>query len=118
MATDTSTILSHFTLDDLGFLRREGSAKQRGEARCSQKLCFTAVDIMPLAAVLYELSLRDDCYFVKLDAKPRKNGMIRGRCFVTTPAAVGALWQKYKVTEHLMCNVQDDDFTVQFRKKR
>jgi hypothetical protein len=108
-------VLSHFTRDDRGFLVRPCPAGRRGDAYCQKKLCFTATAVEPVAEILYELSLRDDCHMVKLDAAPGRHGMVRGRCFLTGEAAVGELWRRYKVTDHVLCTVQDDDFTKGYR---
>ncbi len=59
----------------------------------------------PLAALLYELSLRDDCWYVKLDSFHRtKNGIIRGRCFLTDAEAVAELWTIHKHTDVVTCS--------------
>jgi hypothetical protein len=110
-----SGILSHFTLDERGFLVRPCPARARGEAPCPKKLCFTATAVEPIAEILHELSLRDDCYMVKVDAAPGRHGMVRGRCFLTTPEAVGEIWRRYKTTDRVLCTVQDDDFTKDYR---
>jgi hypothetical protein len=80
-----------------------------------RKLCIVATDQTALIELLYELSLRDDCYFVKYSTKP-KDGMYLGRCFLTTDAAAGKLWSELKVHPKSMCTIQDDDFTESFRQ--
>lgn len=97
-----------------GFLRRDGPARAAGNY-CNKKLCFTSTAIEPMARVLYELSLRPDCYWVKLDEQVGRHGMVRGRCFLTTEAAVAELWKRFKVTDTVLCTIQDDDFTSEYR---
>ena len=63
-----------------------------------------------------DLSRRPDCWFVKLDRQIGRHGMVRGRCFLTTPEAVAEVWRTYKVTDHVLCTVQDDDFTAPQRQ--
>jgi len=78
------------------------------------KLCFVATDRNLLADILLELSERSDCYAVKYSVEPR-GGMYLGRCFMLEENAVGELWQTFKRHPRLMCTIQDDDFTAQFR---
>lgn len=104
-----------FDVDDRGFLVRDGPARARGEQRCHEKLCFTAVDVDRLAAVLHELGQREDCWFVKLDAELGRHGMTRGRCFPTSAEAGVAMWKRHEVTDHVRCTIQDDEFTVHHR---
>jgi hypothetical protein len=63
-----------------GFLVRDGPARAAGQ-HCNKKLCFTSTTIEPMARPLYELSLRPDCFWVKLDERVGPHGMVRGRCF-------------------------------------
>lgn len=98
-----------------GFLRRDGPARAAGRYS-NKKLCFTSTSLEPMARLLYELSLRPDCFWVKLDEKVGPHGMVRGRCFLVTDAAVGGFWNRYKVTDTVLCTIQDDDFTEQYRE--
>ncbi len=96
------------------FLFRHGKGRSEAGTFSQKKLCFVATDVHLLAEVLYELSERDDCHFVKFSTHP-KAGMHLGRCFLQGEHAVGTLWQHYKCHPRLMCTVQDDNFTVAFR---
>lgn len=107
---DRADPMSAFEPDGRGFLVRRGPAADRGEAKCEKKLCFTSTSLAPMAAVLYELSLRSDCWYTKFDATVGTHGMVRGRCFLTSEAAVIEVWRTYKVTDDLLCTVQDDEF--------
>jgi hypothetical protein len=80
-----------------------------------KKLCFTATDQEVLAGVLAELADRPDCYKVKYTVKPR-DGMYLGRCCLLNDEEAGKLWRKYKPHPRMMCNIQDDDFTLPFRQ--
>ena len=93
---------------------RDGPAREAGRYS-NKKLCFTATSVEPMARLLYELSLRPDCFWVKLDEKVGAHGMVRGRCFLATEGAVGELRNRYKVTDTFLCTIQDDDFTGQYR---
>ena len=64
---------------------------------------------------LSELADRPDCYYVKYSIEPR-DGMYLGRCFLLHDQEVGTLWREYKKHPRMMCNVQDDDFTLPFRQ--
>jgi len=96
------------------FQIRNGRGRRPDVAYSNKKLCFVATDQQFLAALLRELSDREDCYFVKFTTAP-KDGMYLGRCFLLNDSTVGELWQQYKVHPRLMCTVQDDDFTSAFR---
>jgi DNA-3-methyladenine glycosylase I len=98
-----------------GFWVRYGPAHERGGRACQKKLCLTSTRVEPMAQILYELSLRDDCFFVKLDRKPGPHGMVRGRCFLTDERAVGVAWLRLKETDEVLCTIQDDDFTKPLR---
>ncbi len=110
-----SYVIDEFTLDDRGFLTRDGPACHRGEAYCEKKLCFTSTSVEKLATLLYKLSQRDDCFFVKLDSEVGSHGLVRGRCFLTSEQAVGHLWAKYRVSDVGLCSVQDEEFTARHR---
>jgi hypothetical protein len=85
--------------------------------RCFQKkLCFVATDQALLADVLGKLAERPDCYYVKYSVHPR-DGMYLGRCFLTDPDEVGAVWAEYKGHPRLLCSVQDDEFVARFRPR-
>ncbi len=112
---ESTTTFPEFTPTPNGvFLFRHGKGRREGGEYSNKKLCFVATDVEFLAGALYELSERDDCYFVKFTTHP-KEGMYLGRCFLHGEQAVGTLWQHYKCHPRLMCTVQDDDFTVAFR---
>ena len=113
---DDNDIESQFSPSHGGvFMERSGPARQ-ADKQCSQrKLCLVATDRNALARLLYDLSMRDDCYYVKYSTKPR-DGMFLGRCFLTTDAAAGQLWAELKPHPKFMCSIQDDDFTESFRQ--
>jgi hypothetical protein len=95
-------------------LERHGPA-QHDKAVCSQrKLRLVANDRNALIDLLYDLSERDDCYYVKYSTKP-KNGIFLARCFLTTDAATGNLWAELKPHPKFICTIQEDDFTKGFR---
>lgn len=73
-----------------------------------------ATDKEFLMDLLYEFSLDEKCYFVKLSENSRE-GMFLGRCFLLDDETVGAYWAKFKAHPKVLCNVQDDDFTKPFR---
>lgn len=97
-------------------MQRFGRGRTPEATYCNKKLCIVATDVEFLASLLYDLSERDDCYYVKYSIKPR-DGMYLGRCFLMNEEAVGKLWRELKPHAKLMCSVQDDDFTAQFRNR-
>ncbi|MCJ2512497.1 MAG: hypothetical protein LN409_03990, partial [Candidatus Thermoplasmatota archaeon] len=96
------------------FMRRWGAGLRPGVKFSQHKLCFVAADRTLLAETLLELSRRSDCYGVKYSVQP-KDGMYLGRCFMLEDSVVGELWQRFKRHPRLMCTVQDDELTAQFR---
>lgn len=101
--------------DNPKFLCRDGVASGSGATYSHRKLCFSCTDRDLLARHLYQLSKRPDCFFVKF-ATSAKGGMYLGRCFLTTEAAVGDVWARYKKHPSMHCTVQDDEFIRRFRK--
>jgi hypothetical protein len=99
------------------FMLRRGPDKDAPEEqRLNMKLCLTATDQELLAEVLFELSDHPRCRAVKFSVEP-KDGMYLGRAFINDADELGRLWQKYKRHPRLMCSIQDDDFTMQYRPK-
>src|SRR5690348_7315199 len=75
-----------FHLRALGrFMDRTGPLG-RDAPYSNKKLCIAATDLRLLADMLYGLSLRPDCAFVKYGTYQR-DGMYLGRVFLATDAA-------------------------------
>jgi putative acetyltransferase len=83
----------------------------------SQKLCLVATDAAFLIDLLYGLSLRADCIYVKYGTFAHE-GMYLGRCFLQSAAATAELCQQLKSHARLMVSVQDDDFFNPYREPR
>jgi putative acetyltransferase len=83
----------------------------------SKKVCLVATDVQLLMEVLYCLSQREDCFFVKYGTVAR-DGMYLGRCFLATDEAASELCQELKGHPRLMVSLQDDDWFARFRHKR
>ena len=98
------------------FMHIQGPAKLAGVLYSNHKVCIAATDQMALAKLLYDLSLREDCYYVKYSTMPR-DGMYLGRCFLTTDDAVGKLWATLKSHPKFLTSIQNDDFTKPYRQK-
>jgi hypothetical protein len=81
----------------------------RNSVAAQKKVCFVVTDKSFLVDLLYRLSLRDDCHFVKYSVHPR-DGMYLGRCFLTSDTAAGHLCAEYKSHPKLMVTIQDDEF--------
>jgi len=96
------------------FLCKDGPARIRGEKHCNIKVCFACTDQDFLIRLLVKLSEENDCFWVKYSIKPR-DGMYLGRCFFTNEEKVGQTWAKYHFHPKLFCNVQNDDFTGDYR---
>jgi hypothetical protein len=95
-------------------MARDGAAS-RSSAPSQKKLCFVATDRAFLVSVLYELSLRPDCWWVKYSVTPR-DGMYLGRCFMTSDQGAGRLCREYKAHPKLMVAIQDDEFFAAYRQ--
>ena len=80
----------------------------------NKKVCLAATDRRFFVNLLYDLSLRDDCYYVKYSTHPR-DGMYLGRCFMRTDQAAAQLCQDLKRHPKLLVTIQDDDFFSAFR---
>lgn len=115
-ANKTADIFEKFEpyMNGVFMLRRGPDAPGDAAPPSNKKLCLTATDQTLLAEVLLELSAHPRCRAVKFSAKP-KDGMYLGRAFINDDAELGRLWQKYKRHPRLLCSIQDDDFTAQFR---
>ena len=108
-------MVDHFELKG-SYLCKDGKARARTEVHSNKKLCFVATDKNFLMELLLELAQLEECYFVKLKDSPR-DGMYLGRCFFTKDELVGQFWAKYKLHPKVMCNIQDDDFSQEFRNQ-
>jgi hypothetical protein len=97
------------------YMIRRGPA-HAGDPRSpvNKKLCFTATDREALIRELDALAGRPECFFVKYSIAPR-DGMYLGRAFFTDANLLGKLWTSYRSHPRLMCSVQDDDWTLQYR---
>jgi hypothetical protein len=108
----------HFEANRNVYRARDGKGRDRtrsDQPHSNRKLCFVATDKDFLVRLLYDLSLRDDCYFVKYSADAR-DGMYLGRAFFLDDTTAGGLWAEYKKHPKLMCSLQDDDITDGFRR--
>ena len=82
--------------------------------RSDKKVCLVATDPEFLADLLYGLSLRQDCFYVKYGMVAR-DGMYLGRCFLATDEAASLLCQELKGHPRLMVSLQDDAWFANFR---
>jgi len=113
--TDLEQVESQFEPSQGGvFMRRWGAGRNNSVSYSQRKLCFVATDKAFLAHLLLDLSRQPDCYAVKYSTQPR-DGMYLGRCFLLHARRVGELWHQFKSHPKLMCTVQDDEFTEEFR---
>jgi putative acetyltransferase len=85
-----------------------------GAAHSDKKVCLVATDPAFLIDVLYGLSLREDCYYVKYGTIARE-GMYLGRCWFQTDRAAAELCNAFKGHARLMASIQDDTFFQDFR---
>ena len=98
------------------FMARDGPARDPEASFCNKKLCFAATDLAFLAQLLAELGEDPQAYFVKFSTRPR-DGMYLGRCFFIDARSVGKAWAEYKNHPKVFCNVQDDDFSIEWREQ-
>jgi putative acetyltransferase len=106
-----------FTLAPSGRFRERYGPRSRDGVRSNKKVCLVATDPEFLADLLYGLSLRQDCFYVKYGMVAR-DGMYLGRCFLATDEAVSLLCQELKGHPRLMVSLQDDAWFVNFRDHR
>ena len=104
-----------FALVSSGRFRERLGPLGKGVAFSSKKLCFVATDPAFLIELLYGLSLRKDCFYVKYGMIPRE-GMYLGRCLLETDQAVSELCQELKGHARLMVSLQDDAWFNSFRE--
>ena len=105
---------SEFTPSNGGnFMERFGPIG-RGGQHSEKKVCLTATDQDFLIRFLYEVSLREDCYYVKYSTRPR-DGMYLGRCFLAADSSAARLCQELKAHPKFLVSIQDDEFFNQFR---
>jgi hypothetical protein len=95
------------------FMERFGPVGE-GNPHSEMKVCLVATDREYLVRFLHELSLREDCYYVKYSTRPR-DGMYLGRCFLETDADAAMLCQHLKAHPKFFVTLQDDGFFAGFR---
>jgi hypothetical protein len=102
------------------FRCRRGPAHDGGDAPCRWKLCITATDEQYLVELLYKITQRDDCFFVKYSpsGSPKcRDGMFLGRVFLTSEEKIGELWRELRTDSKLMCSIQDDIAIESYRSR-
>ena len=114
-------IVEKFESTENGIFRFiRGPANKPGEhSPCNWKLCLTATDEEYLVKILYEISQREDCFFVKYSpshSPKSRDGMMLGRIFLTSQQKIGELWRELYSDKKLMCSFQDDDVAERFRR--
>lgn len=113
-ATPSPPHLDAFELTACGSYRFRYGPVGRGAAHSKKKVCLVATDRPFLVGLLHELSLRDDCFYVKYSTYARE-GMLLGRVFMITDDAAGRLCEELKSHPKLFASIQDDDFFAPFR---
>lgn len=98
-----------------GAFRERFGPPGKGAPYSQKKLCLVATDAAFLVDLLYGISQRSDCHYVKYGTK-RRDGMVLGRCFFTTDEASAELCHALKGHPKLMVTVQDDDFFNAYRE--
>lgn len=98
-----------FTLTPDGVFLQRDTRRDKHQRFSNKKVCLVATDVAFLADLLYGLSRRADCSFVKYTAEAR-DGMYLGRCFLATDEAAVELCLALKGHPRLMASLQDDDF--------
>lgn len=104
-----------FDLVPSGRFRDRFGPMGRDASFSSKKLCLVATDPACLVEVLYGISLRPDCFYVKYGVVARA-GMYLGRVFLATDHAASELCQALKDHPRLMVSLQDDDWFHAFRE--
>jgi predicted N-acetyltransferase YhbS len=104
-----------FTLVPSGRFRERFGPLGRDASFSDRKLCLVATDPVFLVELLYGISLRQDCFYVKYGMIARE-GMILGRVSLATDEAVSELCQQLKGHPSLMVSLQDDAWFNSFRE--
>ncbi len=108
---------ARFTPTPSGRFRERYGPRGRGGLYSRKKLCLVATDAAFLIDLLYGLSLRPDCCYVKYGTVCRE-GMYLGRCFLATDEAVSLLCQELKGHPRVMASLQDDAWFAEYRRAR
>jgi putative acetyltransferase len=106
-----------FTPARSGRFRERYGLVGRGGAHSSKKLCLAATDAGFLIDLLYGLSLREDCFYVKYGTVAR-DGMYLGRCFLASDEAASELCYELKGHPRLLVSLQDDAWFAKFREAK
>ncbi len=116
LTTTTSNAIddSRFALVPSGRFRERVGPLGRAAAYSRKKLCLVATDPALLVDLLYGISLRPDCYYVKYGTIAR-DGKYLGRVSLATDQAISELCQQLKGHRRLMVSLQDDAWFEQFR---
>ena len=96
-----------FALVPSGRFRERFGPLGRGAAHSSKKLCLVATDARFLVELLYGISLRPDCFYVKYGTVARE-GMYLGRCSLLSDEAASRLCQELKGHPRVMVSLQDE----------
>ena len=105
-----------FNLVPSGRFRERFGLLGRGKPFSDKKLCLVATDPVRLIDLLYGISLREDCFYVKYGMIARE-GMYLGRVSLATDQAVSELCQQLKGHPSLMVSLQDDAWFKKFREE-
>lgn len=105
-----------FVLVPSGRFRERLGPLGRDKAYSAKKLCLVATDPGFLIELLYGLSLREDCVYVKYGTIARE-GMYLGRCSLATDEAVSELCKELKGHPRVMASLQDDAAFSKFRNQ-
>jgi putative acetyltransferase len=105
------------TLVPPGRFRARYGLLGRDRVYSDKKVCLTATDLGFLVDLLYGLSLRDDCFYVKYGTVSR-DGMYLGRCFLASDEAASQLCNELKGHPKLLVSLQDDAWFAKFRDPR
>lgn len=105
-----------FTLVPSGRFRERYGPLGRDTEHSARKLCLVATDPELLIELLYTLSLRADCFYVKYGTIAR-DGMYLGRCFLATDEAASVLCKALKDHPRVMASLQDDAAFAKFRSQ-
>jgi len=114
LGRELAEVEGKFTSSSGGNFKERFGPAGPGVPHSQKKLCLTAADAAFLIRVLYDLSIRSDCYYVKYSVRAR-DGMYLGRCFLLTDSAAAHLCRDLKSHPKLLVSLQDDEFFNDFR---
>jgi hypothetical protein len=99
------------------YIERNGVAKDRGvRNQCKRRLYFYSTDKALLTNILYDASMANDCYEVRLQ-KDDRMGIHVGYSVFTNESSLGDAWARYEMHPQVWIAIHDSEFCDGFRER-